>query len=105
MITETIKLTQVSQNEKNPRKITEGNLKKLINSILVFPKMLELRPIVIDDTMIPLGGNMRIKALTQIAAMDIDEISKRLERMVEGTDNPSNPGKAFDRRRKTAVYH
>ncbi|MBQ2855562.1 MAG: hypothetical protein IJE78_00345 [Bacteroidaceae bacterium] len=104
MITETIKLTQVSQNEKNPRKITEGNLKKLINSILVFPKMLELRPIVIDDTMIPLGGNMRIKALTQIAAMDIDEISKRLERMVEGTDNPSNPGKAFDRRRKTAVY-
>ena len=37
MITETIKLTQVSQNEKNPRKITEGNLKKLINSILVFP--------------------------------------------------------------------
>ena len=79
MITETIKLTQVSTNEKNPRKITEGNLKKLINSILVFPKMLELRPIVIDDTMTPLGGNMRIKALTRIADMSIDEIQQRLE--------------------------
>lgn len=79
MITETIKLTQVSTNEKNPRKITEGNLKKLINSILVFPKMLQLRPIVIDDAMIPLGGNMRIKALTLIAGMHIDQIKRHLE--------------------------
>lgn len=98
MITETIKLTQVSQNEKNPRKITEGNLKKLINSILVFPKMLELRPIVIDDTMIPLGGNMRIKALTQIAAMDIDEISKRLESIYDFKK------KSKDKRQKIVKY-
>lgn len=79
MITETIKLTQVSTNEKNPRKISDGNLNKLINSILVFPQMLEFRPIVIDDAMIPLGGNMRIKALTRIAGMDLDEIQQRLE--------------------------
>lgn len=79
MITETIKLTQVSTNEKNPRKISDGNLKKLINSILVFPKMLEFRPIVIDDAMIPLGGNMRIKALTHIAAMNLNEIKQQLE--------------------------
>lgn len=85
MITETIKLTQVSQNEKNPRKITEGNLKKLINSILVFPKMLELRPIVIDDTMLPLGVNMRIKALTLIAGMHIDQIKKHLEGIYDYT--------------------
>ena len=58
MQTEQIKLTQVSTNERNPRKITDANLKKLINSILVFPRMLELRPIVIDDAMVPLGGNM-----------------------------------------------
>lgn len=98
MITETIKLTQVSQNEKNPRKITEGNLNKLINSILVFPKMLELRPIVIDDTMIPLGGNMRIKALNQIAAMNIDEISQRLEGIYDFKK------KAKDKRQKIVKY-
>lgn len=85
MITETIKLTQVSTNEKNPRKISDGDLKKLINSILVFPKMLQLRPIVIDDAMIPLGGNMRIKALSQISEMTIEEIKKRLEGIYDYT--------------------
>ena len=78
MNTEKIKLTQVSTNEKNPRRITDGNLKKLINSILVFPRMLELRPIVIDDAMIPLGGNMRIKALNIISQMSGEEIEKEV---------------------------
>ena len=60
--------------------------------------MLELRPIVIDDTMIPLGGNMRIKALTQIAAMDIDEISKRLESIYDFKK------KSKDKRQKIVKY-
>lgn len=98
MITETIKLTQVSTNEKNPRKISDGNLNKLINSILVFPNMLELRPIVIDDAMIPLGGNMRIKALTRIANMDIDEIQQRLEGIYDFKK------KAKDKRQKIVKY-
>lgn len=79
MQTEQIKLTQVSTNERNPRKITDANIKKLINSILVFPRMLELRPIVIDDAMVPLGGNMRIKALNHIASMSISEIKQQLQ--------------------------
>lgn len=98
MITETIKLTQVSTNEKNPRKISDGNLNKLINSILVFPQMLEFRPIVIDDAMIPLGGNMRIKALTRIAGMDLDEIQQRLEGIYDFKK------KAKDKRRKIVKY-
>lgn len=85
MNTEKIKLTQVSTNEKNPRRITDGNLKKLINSILVFPRMLELRPIVIDDAMIPLGGNMRIKALTHIASMSIEQIKSQLQTVYDFT--------------------
>ena len=85
MNTEQIKLTQVSTNEKNPRRITDGNLKKLINSILVFPRMLELRPVVIDDAMVPLGGNMRIKALTHIAAMSIEQIKSQLQTVYDFT--------------------
>lgn len=85
MNTEKIKLTQVSTNEKNPRRITDGNLKKLINSILVFPRMLELRPVVIDDAMVPLGGNMRIKALTHIAAMSIGQIKSQLQTVYDFT--------------------
>ena len=98
MITETIKLTQVSTNEKNPRKISDGNLNKLINSILVFPKMLEFRPIVIDDAMIPLGGNMRIKALTRIAGMELDEIQQRLEGIYDFKK------KSKDKRQKIVTY-
>ena len=98
MNTETIKLTQVSTNEKNPRKISDGNLNKLINSILVFPNMLELRPIVIDDAMIPLGGNMRIKALTRISEMGIEEIQKRLEGIYDFKK------KAKDKRQKIVKY-
>ena len=98
MITEKIKLTQVSTNEKNPRKISDGNLNKLINSILVFPNMLELRPIVIDDAMIPLGGNMRIKALTRISEMDIEEIQQRLEGIYDFKK------KAKDKRQKIVKY-
>lgn len=74
-----IKLSRLTENGANPRKISDKNLDKLINSILVFPKMLEIRPIVINDTYTPLGGNMRIKALNRIASMEYEDIVKRLE--------------------------
>lgn len=63
MKTETIKLSQIAVNRANPRTITDENFGRLINSILALPKMLELRPIVVDDTMVALGGNMRFRAL------------------------------------------
>lgn len=45
--TEEIKLTQVATNPDNPRTITKEKFDKLVNSILIFPKMLQLRPIVV----------------------------------------------------------
>lgn len=57
MKTEEIALSRVSENEANPRTITEANFQKLVKSILVFPKMLQLRPIVVDETYKALGGN------------------------------------------------
>ena len=38
------------------------NLKKLVKSIKEFPEMLKLRPIIVDENMMVLGGNMRLKA-------------------------------------------
>lgn len=78
MKTEQVKITQVKINKENPRTITSGKLNKLINSILVFPKMLELRPVVVDKIMKSLGGNMRILALREIAKMEPSEIAERL---------------------------
>lgn len=81
MKTETVKLSQMAVNDKNPRTITEQQFKKLVNSILIFPKMLELRPIVVDDMMKALGGNMRYRALSAIAEMSPEGINSRLSNL------------------------
>lgn len=78
MNTEIVKLSQVKVNGDNPRTITNDKLNKLINSILVFPKMLGIRPVVVDDKMVALGGNMRLNALKLIAKMTPEELGTRL---------------------------
>lgn len=78
MKTETVKLSQIQVNSANPRHIKDDKFTKLVNSILVFPKMLELRPIVVDDSLVSLGGNMRFRGLTFIAEMAIEELKARL---------------------------
>jgi len=57
-----LKINEVKANESNPRVIKDDRFKKLVKSIKDFPEMLELRPIVVDENMIVLGGNMRLKA-------------------------------------------
>ena len=78
MNTETVKLSQIEVNSANPRTISEEKFTKLVNSILALPKMLELRPIVVDNTMVALGGNMRYRALMAIADMQPEELKERL---------------------------
>ena len=78
METKEIKLSQISKNEENPRLITEENFAKLEKSLLVFPRMLTLRPVVVDETLRVLGGNMRLKALQRIAKMSEGEMRKRI---------------------------
>lgn len=73
-----LKITQVTINAANPRTITEDKFNKLITSILVLPKMLEVRPVVVDSKFVALGGNMRIKALQSVAEMSADDIASRL---------------------------
>lgn len=83
MNTETINLTQVNVNAKNPRKISDPQLQRLVKSLLVFPEMLQLRPIVVDETNTALGGNMRYRALTAITTMSADEIRETLETSID----------------------
>lgn len=79
MKTEEIKLSQITENAGNPRTITEANFQKLVKSILVFPKMLQLRPIVVDETYKALGGNMRTRALCHIVSMTPEAIMDVLD--------------------------
>ena len=57
-----VKIIKVKGNPNNPRIIKNDKFKKLVKSIQEFPEMLKLRPIVVDEDMIVLGGNMRLKA-------------------------------------------
>lgn len=68
-----------TQNKYDLQHQLNINLKKLITSILVFPKMLALRPIVVDDTMTALGGNMRLRALSAISTFSLEQITNRLQ--------------------------
>lgn len=79
METELVSLQSISLNERNPRNISEKNFNRLVDSVLSFPKMLELRPIVVNDRYISLGGNMRLRALLYISQLTADEIELRLK--------------------------
>jgi hypothetical protein len=57
-----LNITDLVQNEENPRLIKEAKFRKLVSSIKEFPEMLELRPIVVDENNVVLGGNMRMRA-------------------------------------------
>ncbi len=79
MNTRLVELNKVHANKKNPRSISADKFKKLINSLLSLPKMLEIRPIAVDGKGVSLGGNMRLRALNEIAKMSAAELSKRLD--------------------------
>ena len=76
-------LSSIRENEANPRTITEVKVNKLVNSLLTFPKMLSLRPIVLDVDKTILGGNMRYKALTILADLSENELISRLNECPE----------------------
>ena len=66
-----ISINKVLSNSNNPRLIKDHKFKQLVNSVKEFPEMLEKRPIVVDEAMIVLGGNMRLKACKEAGLKDI----------------------------------
>ena len=79
MSAETVKISQLVENKDNPRYITKPAFEKLVKSILNFPRMLKIRPIVVDGNYKVLGGNMRLKALERIEEMPASVIRASLE--------------------------
>lgn len=71
MKTEKVKITKVKPNPENPRIIKDTKYHKLLNSIKEFPQMLELRPIVVNDDYVVLGGNMRLKACKEAGMKEV----------------------------------
>jgi len=72
--TKKVKLELIKLNPNNPRLIKDDKFKKLVQSIIDFPQMLEIRPIVVNADMIILGGNMRYKACKEAGIKEIPVI-------------------------------
>ena len=68
---ENVKLSDIKLNPNNPRLIKDDKFKKLVQSIIDFPEMLKIRPIVVNDDMIILGGNMRYKACKEAGLKEV----------------------------------
>jgi DNA modification methylase len=71
MKAEVVNINKVRTNPNNPRIIKDDKFQKLVKSIQEFPQMLEIRPIVVNEEMIVLGGNMRLKACQEAGIKEI----------------------------------
>lgn len=73
MVTVEIKkivLSKIRLNPDNPRRISAKSMDYLVKSLREFPEMMEMREIVVDETMTVLGGNMRLLALRKIGVKE-----------------------------------
>lgn len=66
-----MKKTLIKPNPSNPRLIKDDKFKKLVQSLKDFPEMATVRPVVIDENNVILGGNMRYKAMIAAGWDDI----------------------------------
>ena len=74
MKTEKVSISKIKLNPNNPRLIKDDKFTKLVQSIKDFPEMLEIRPIVVNEDMIILGGNMRFKACKEAGLKEVSII-------------------------------
>jgi len=87
-----VPIKSIKTNPKNPRVIRDEKFQKLVKSIQEFPKMLDLRPIVVNKSMMVLGGNQRLKAcieagLKEVPILIADELTKAEQERFIITDN------------------
>jgi len=94
MKSEKIKISKIKRNPANPRLIKDNKFYKLVKSIKEFPEMLEIRPIVVNDDMVVLGGNMRLKAcqeagLKEVPIINANKLTAKQQREFMVKDNVS----------------
>jgi ParB-like chromosome segregation protein Spo0J len=79
-----VSINQIKPNPSNPRLIKDDKFKKLVQSLKDFPEMANVRPIVVNQDMVIIGGNMRFKAMKEakwkevpVQVVDWDEAKQR----------------------------
>ena len=67
-------INEIKPNPINPRKIDEDDFAKLVKSIKDDPKLLEAKPLIIDENNVILGGNQRYRACLELGIQDVPTI-------------------------------
>lgn len=64
-----MEISKIKNNAKNPKRVKASRLSALVDSLLNFPEMLRMRPIIVNDEYVALDGNHRLKAIKRIMEM------------------------------------
>lgn len=96
-----MKLSELIPTENNPRQIKKDDFERLKKSIKSFPKMLDIREIVIDENNRILGGHQRVKALLangekEVNVKVVEGLSEEEKREFVIRDNVQNGEWDFD---------
>jgi hypothetical protein len=67
-------INEIKPNPNNPRIIKDDKFKKLVKSIQESPKLLEAKPLIIDENNLILGGNQRYRACLELGIQDVPVI-------------------------------
>lgn len=67
-------ISEIKPNPENPRKIDAIDFQKLVKSIKEDPKLLDAKPIIIDENNIILGGNQRYRACLELGLQEVPVI-------------------------------
>lgn len=70
----TLPMSDIKLNDNNPRIIKDRQMKRLVKSIQDFPEMTQLRPIVVDEKNVILGGNMRYRAMQSLGHAETEVV-------------------------------
>ncbi len=84
LIVKNMKVSKLKRNPNNPRQIKAEKLDLLKKSVTEFEKMMELRPMIVDENKVVLGGNMRLEAIKSLGLKEVpDSWIKRAENLTE----------------------
>lgn len=78
------KISKLKPDPANPRTITEKEMNELIDSLISFPQMMSLRPIVRNSKNETIAGNMRVQALKEILKLKAEGFARRFTTLPNG---------------------
>jgi len=67
-----VDINEIKPTQKNPREFNQYKLEQLKKSIKDFPEMMAVRPIVVNENMDIIGGNMRYMALKELGYKEVE---------------------------------